>query len=214
MGSPFYDEGMYDDVEIIAQGFMKSSTKGTPGFFLTISPGEYDRNITWYLPDGKEDAVERLLAGLESLGLPLDKLERFTQLDPRSTSHVSFVGYKVTVKCSYDKQSGGGKVYERWEAPYTPGNAPAELDQASIRKLDALFGKKLKSRPKAPPPVATAKAEKAERLSKPAREVTQDVIDKNSPPEEFPAKATNDDIPFAWFLPFLLVIGSGLLSMA
>jgi hypothetical protein len=151
---PHYTEGTYDNVEVTGQAFVKSSAKGTPGFELTILPGEFPRKVTFWLPDGNELSVDIMLRSLEAMGLDLSGVERFSQFDSRSSQHVSFVGQNVSVVCEYE--SANGKTYERWSAPYTPTAKVAEtLDVASIRKLDAMFGKKLKGRmPPAPKPEA------------------------------------------------------------
>lgn len=174
---PSYDQGVYENVEITGQGFSQSKEKKTPYFFLTISPGEYERTISFYLPDGKEDAVDRMLDSLERLGLNMNGLERFAQLDPRSQAHVSFVGSTVTVECKHE--TNNGKTYERWDVPFLGGVKPVELDQPAIRKLDAMFGKKLK-----------AKAATAKPKPKPAKPLSQDIAEAAAAPE------ADDEIPF------------------
>lgn len=193
---PTYQEGVYDSVEVVGQGFTKSSKKGTPGFYLTIRPGEYDRTVTFWLPDGNEQSVDIMLNGLEAMGLDLSGLERFTQLDDRSQNHVSFVGSTVSVQCSYDNQ--GVKVYERWEAPNSGLRQMEQLDQPSIRKLDALFGKKLKGRSAKP---ATANGEKPA----PRPEVGPGVSNAQRAAAQNAPDAQTDDIPFSllWAIPFV-----------
>lgn len=183
---PHYQESIYDGVEIVAQGFTKSTQKGTPGFFIAIRPGEYDRQITFWLPEGKEDAVDRMLTSLEMLGLDLTGLERFTQLDPRSSSHVSFVGCQVSVQCTYE--TSNGKVYERWDVPFSGMKQPETLDEPSIRKLDAMFGKKLKAKASAAKPKPPAP--KAKPAAPPAETLDEEIEEAKDAPEG------TDDIPF------------------
>jgi hypothetical protein len=140
--APHYQEGVYDNVEIVGQGFTRSKQKGTPGFYLEINPGgDYARKLEWWLPGDREDAVDRLLEDLTSLGLPIDKLSSFSQLNPGDPLHVSFVGITVSVKCRHEGQ------YERWST--LRASKPKEVappDPSAIRQLDALFGKKLKGK--------------------------------------------------------------------
>jgi hypothetical protein len=174
---PHFTEGVYDNIEIVGQGFTKSTKKGTPGFYLTIRPGDYDRTITFWLPEGNEQSVDIMLTSLETLGLDLTGLERFTQLDPRSQNHVSFVGLTISAQCTYE--TSNGKTYERWEVPFSGMKQPETLDEPSIRKLDAMFGKKLK-----------AKAETAKPKPKPQKPLSQDIAEAAEAPE------ATDDIPF------------------
>jgi hypothetical protein len=179
----FYEAGTYENVEIVGQGFTQSSTKKTPGFFLAIRPGQYDRTITWWLPEGKEDAIDRMLAGLRTLELPVDSIFHFDQLDPRSSSHVSFAGQTVTVVCKHEAGEGG--MFEKWDAPYI-GRVQEELDDASIRKLDAMFGHKLKGAERAAKPTPKPAASKKPTHAEVAR----------SGEANHPAVAEGEEIPF------------------
>lgn len=137
-----YAEGLYQNVPIIGQGYSKSKEKNTPYFFLTIKPGDYERELRFYLPDGKEDAIDRLFSALERIGFDGSS---FAELDPDNPKFWDFS--QTTIDCECKHEANGGKTYERWELPFAGiAREVAPLDSKDVRKLDALFGKKLKDR--------------------------------------------------------------------
>ena len=137
-----YEPGLYQNVPVVAQGFGESKDKHTPGFFLKIKPGDYEREIWWYLPDGKEDAIDRLMSGLETLGFDGSS---FAELDPASPKFWDFTQTTITAECRHEAYNG--KQVERWQLPFSGvAREVAPLDPKGIRKLDALFGKKLSER--------------------------------------------------------------------
>lgn len=141
-----YQFGIYADVEITGQGFSESPNSHTPCFFFTILPGQYERTMYWYIsrdPAKEEKSLDRLLADLEKLGLDTSRFSRFSQLDPRSREHISYVGARIKVQCSPNEYQG--KTKEQWQVPYTPATKE-ELDKDGVARLDRMFGHKLKDR--------------------------------------------------------------------
>ncbi len=161
--------GRYE-VEVIAQGFGESKNKGTPFFFLEVTPryllknefrtavdGKYNRMITLYLTDKTADRVRKDLAELGWEG------SSFRELDPLVEGHKSFVDTLIIADCQHEGQ------FEKWELPYEPmSSAPKESVPNLSRKLDTLFGKTTaakKPAPKAEParqPAATGAAAKGD----------------------------------------------------
>lgn len=180
---PHYEPGIYENVLVTGQGFGVSSQKKTPFFFLNVKPGDYERQIQWYLPDGNEGCAERLIDDLETLGI---EFGAFAELDPASRTHVSLAGQLITVECRHEEATdGSGRQFERWQLPYAP--KPLEThpaDAAMIRKLDAMFGKALKGKRPAQRQAASA--------AKPAAKApTQEQIN-----QELAGADPAGDIPF------------------
>lgn len=138
----YYEQGIYQNVPITGQGFSESKDKKTPYFFLAIKPGEHERQIQWYIPDGKEDAIDRLLSALETLGFDGGS---FSELDPNSAKFWDFTQITITAECKHEAYNG--KQVERWQLPFAGvAREIVPLDSKQVRKLDALFGAKLKTR--------------------------------------------------------------------
>ena len=139
-----YAARLYENVPIVAQGFCTSKKKETPGFYLVIKPGEYERTITWWLPDGDEAAIDRLFAGLETLGYAG---ESFAQLESTTPGFFDFSQLQISCECKHQNATdGSGKVYEQWQLPFANTNEVTPLDADQIRRLDTLFGRSMKDR--------------------------------------------------------------------
>lgn len=166
-----YARGAYK-AEIIDHGLSEAST-GNPQIWLQcrileflddpqLAIQHYDRTIYWTITDKTIDFV---IEKLEHLGFSDTS---FRQLDRSVEGHHSFVGQEVELFCKVETRDG--KEVEKWDLSRPQGTRNIErLDDASARKLDALFGKKLKERfkktpaqkqPEKPqPPVAVAMAD-------------------------------------------------------
>ena len=64
-------------------------------------------------------------------------------LDPSDANYVSLAGTQFEAECKLEPYDG--QLKEKWGI-YNPGSAPQvkPLDKSAVRKLDSLFGKKLK----------------------------------------------------------------------
>lgn len=159
----YYARGAYK-AEIVAQGLGESST-GNPQFWLQVrileclepaaQPVEqYDRTIFWSITEG---TVEFVCEKLKRLGFTGDK---FSQLDPNDPACQSFVGQEVELFCKLETYEG--KEREKWDlsrgAPSGPNVTP--LDATAARKLDTLFGRKLKEAMRGTAPKANGTAVK------------------------------------------------------
>ena len=143
--STFYDEGRYT-CEITEQAMIKAST-GTPQFVLKfrvlrLADGgkvshQYERSAYRAIT---EKTVEYLKRDLESLGFTGGSLKR---LDPANTDHQSFAGVQWEFDCKHEAHYQTGQPQEKWGVAWNSSGGAIEgepLDQASYRKLDALFG--------------------------------------------------------------------------
>ena len=167
----YYEPGRYV-VQVVDQGFGNSKQKLTPYFCLTVRPiarvisadeqeivrDQYERYIMLYLTD---KTVENVIARLRRLGW--DGMS-FSHLDPENEEYHSFRGAEVLATCEHEQS--GDKTYERWRLPLGGGGRSVhEAEQGITRKLDARFGKVLKStatksgaRPAKKPQAATVAA--------------------------------------------------------
>jgi hypothetical protein len=146
----YYQPGRYV-VQVVDQGFGNSKQKLTPYFCLTIRPiarvitadehealpDSYERYIMLYLTD---KTVDNVIARLRRLGFAGAS---FSQLDPANDKYHSFEGIEIMATCEHEQI--GDKTYERWRLPL--GGSPSfhEAEAGITRKLDARFGKVLKS---------------------------------------------------------------------
>ncbi len=135
-----YEVGEYR-CRVTRQGFSESKQKSTPFFFLEVEflsakgPNQmpakaYKRTLDWYITEGTFDFV---MEKLRSLGWQGSK---FSELDPASEGHHSFVGDEVNV---YVKHDGD---YDQFDLSFTPAGGVEEKAGLSS-KLDKLFGKAL-----------------------------------------------------------------------
>src|SRR5688500_5972121 len=146
----FYQPGRYV-VQVVDQGFGNSKQKLTPYFCLTVRPvariitadehaaisDSYERYIMLYLTD---KTVDNVIARLRRLGW---NGTSFSQLDPSNEKYHSFEGLEIMATCEHEQM--GDKTYERWRLAMGAGPAVHEAEEGITRKLDARFGKVLKS---------------------------------------------------------------------
>jgi len=139
--SVYYPEGAYAG-EIVDQGLSQSSN-GNPQIWLKIlvNGGEqfdnHERTIYWTIT---EKTIDFVLEKLELLGFTG---QSFKNLDLSSDRPQSFVGQTESFWCKIEYYNEQER--ERWDL--SRGEAVAKpLDEADTRRLDALFGKKLKER--------------------------------------------------------------------
>jgi hypothetical protein len=133
-----------------------------------------ERTVYLYLTDKALDMTTDVLT---HLGYDKDTL-RF--LDPNREGFYNFAGKRCDLWCKHEEYNGEQK--EKWSVSMPFADA-TPLDDKELRRLDALFGKALKTRrpfptaPAEPEPVAAAPS------SKPVK------ADRPPPP-------TDDDLPF------------------
>ncbi len=186
---PYYDIGLYVGV-VQSQAVTKAST-GTPQFTMRVKilgypegntyvpvDKQYERTIYMAITEKTVPFVTETLKAMDYKG------SSFSQLDPGHPNHVSFVGEQVTLWCGH-KPDAQGNLRESWMV-----SKPREIEalpDRELRKLDALFGKALKST--SPAKVAT-----------PARNDADDgfIRDEDIPSNmlEDGLEITDDDIPF------------------
>ena len=155
MSGPFYDEGRYT-CRVVAQGIKPAST-GKLMVVLTVQPqarlvrgpeGEepdyctqnYDRDIRLVVNEESEKQQEMMLKKL-----------RYAGFTGTSFKELNLVGADVECEVKHREGTGeyAGKTFEDWDLCLPPmDRKPLEpLDTSTARKLDALFGKKLKDAP-------------------------------------------------------------------
>lgn len=134
---------------ITGQGFPAANEYGMR-FMFRILPngGEYERTAYHPLSDSEGRPAERsdqTIAIFQMLGFGGDDSD-IAQLDPEHPNHFSFIGLEVDAYCQHKQRDDGIEV-ERWYI-----NIPREgpiiepLEKPMARKLNALFGKQLKTR--------------------------------------------------------------------
>lgn len=150
----YYTRGAYK-AEIIGQG-LSTSSSGNAQIWLqarilesiddpNMAIQQYDRTVYWSITEGTIDFV---LEKLDLLGFAGDS---FRQLDPNAANHHSFVGQQVDLFCKIEQYEG--KDREKWDLSRQLSGGPPNvqaLDDADARKLDAMFGRKLKERFRGP----------------------------------------------------------------
>jgi len=130
------------------------SRNGTPQFVLSFRPiGKYDlerpgeellpcedweRSAFFYF---SSRAVDISLEQLHEIGF---RGTSFFELDPETPGFCDFGGLTIDVICEHEAYQGETK--ERWRLARTGGGGleVKKLDDRQTRKLDALFGRKLK----------------------------------------------------------------------
>lgn len=179
----YFAQGAYK-CEVLDQGLSISKTE-KPQIWLQVrvlesidnpelTLNQYERTIYWTLTD---KTIDFTLEKLERLGFSGDS---FRNLDPNVEGHHSFVGQVIDCYCKLETYEG--KEREKWDLSNQSGGArPDPLGDSDARKLDALFGRKLKERFKKP------SARKPAKKSEPVAVGT--VSDVDPPPAD-------DDIPF------------------
>ncbi len=174
----FYTIGEYK-CEVVDQGLSNSKTNN-PQIWLRVRilesidrPDEkvdqYERTIYWTLT---EKTIDFTVEKLELLGFAG---QSFRDLDPNVQGHHSFIGQQIDCYCKHETYEG--KEREKWDLSNPGAKMPDPLSESDARRLDALFGRKLKDRFKKSG--AAAKKEKPVPLA-----------------AEVAAVASDDDIPF------------------
>lgn len=144
-----YDKGVYR-CKVLAQGFGKSKNKGTQFFFLTVQPlalvvseteeelvyENYTRDVVKYLTD---KTIDYVLDDLESIGWSGGQLSELA-------GNQFFVGKEILCLCEHES-ANDGKVYDRFNLyREMVGRSVDPLDASDVRKLDAMFGSKVKEK--------------------------------------------------------------------
>lgn len=106
-----------------------------PDTLIRVTPGQRScfRVIT-------EKTIDYVIEDLKYLGY--DK-PSFGPLDPSSPQHHSFKGQEIDVVCTHEDYEGN--MQERWSLSRGGGLNLKPVDNATMRKLDSLFGGKLKA---------------------------------------------------------------------
>lgn len=170
--SLYYDVGLY--LGQVTSQAMGETKNGNTQFVLTFNVlGKIDQTEPDKLIQCKpgqrscfmvftEKTIDFLLEQLQSIGFHKPS---FSFLDPSRPDHQSFVGQEIEFWCKHSEYEG--KWSEKWSISNGGGGlnlTPAK--PAAIRKLDALFEKKLKAlakdAPKAEPAPQNANAEPGE----------------------------------------------------
>ena len=139
---------------------LSAAKTGTPQFFVTFTPlgrvdpskpddtenliacEDWERTIFRAITENTIDFVVR---DLKALGYSKDT---FDQLDPEHKDAHSFADMEIRVTCKHEEYQGKNK--ERWDFAFGDGFKPKEMEAGGVKKLNALFGKKLKEVVKAP----------------------------------------------------------------
>lgn len=155
---PFYAEGAYmGDVTDVAVGESKNGHPMVTLKFLPVSSvssyldddgqivasltptlKQYERTTRVVIKEDDERSLEFALLKLRTAGW---QGESFREID-------TLRGESINLTCHHEEGTGqyAGKVFERWELPLPPRESePLESDTSVARKLDALFGRKLKT---------------------------------------------------------------------
>lgn len=156
---PFYEKGLYV-CRVVQQGH-GTSKNGNPMILLGIEP----HYLVLHNPDGSEElelttqryerTVRLVVATDDQKDYALLKL-RHAGFVGTSFSELNLIG--ADVRCQCDHQPGQGehadRVYEQWDLQLPPRERQElePLDKAAARKLDALFGRRLKAGGSQPAP--------------------------------------------------------------
>jgi len=145
-----YDPGRYKAV-VAAQAMSETKTQKTqfvlsfdllgmcdptqPDSLIRVTPGQRScfRVLT-------EKTIDYFLEDLKHLGY--DK-PSFGPLDPSHPQHHSFKGQEIDVICAHEEYEGN--MQERWSLSRGGGLNLKPVDNAALRKLDSLWGGKLKA---------------------------------------------------------------------
>jgi hypothetical protein len=181
-----YDQGQYMAV-VTQQGF-KESTNGNPVIVLKVKPYlhfQYDSSGVEIEDNLPSDSWERsifLTVTKKTTDFVLKKL-RAAGFEGSSFRELDLQGKSVRCRCSHGTDNNGADR-EEWDLVYEYESKPLEpLDSAAARKLDALFGRELKT---PVTPVDTSKM-------KPSHAAA---VHAQQPPEQDAAMATEEDVPF------------------
>ena len=198
---PFYEPGFYL-CNVDSHAFQESKN-GNPMIVFKVTPearlysafdaaGEptesqtplaksYQRTSRLTILTDSEQSMDFALMKLREAGF---EGNRFADLD--------LVNCRVRMECTHEPGKGeyAGSTFERWEFPLPPRESvPLESDDKIAKRLDNLFGKKLKA----------SASDKPKATAKPAPEEKPDTSGDNLKPND-PSKLgtpiEDDDIPF------------------
>lgn len=176
-------------IQITNQGFGEANNENrTPFFFIefrVLAELVGKENPQQVIHDKQYPRTIELMFSNKSIEYVRKKLARlgwtgddFEELDPHRRPFHSFIDKQTEAKCEHEDG------WERWDLVWDGDSSkPKESVEGVARKLNALFGKSRTSTPPAQPTAQPAAA--------PA-----DATKAASPPD--------DDIPFAWLLPFVV----------
>lgn len=167
-----YQVGMYK-ARITGQRFDKTKNENTV-IVLDIMPqvdggdGQYGRSLQWVVTDKTIDFVVDKLRRVGFAG------QSFAELDTSSAKFYDLSGQVIDVYCNHSE-----KGYEEWDLPRpvaTRQQMPSGERQTVTARLDALFGKKLRTGvPAASKPTPAAKPKTDEELKQEAEAVDDTV---------------------------------------
>lgn len=144
-----HEPGRYH-AEIVGQQ-MAESSNGNPQLILVIrllgKLDPADPETMHHCPADErrvfmtitQKTIDFVLRDLKALGFSKSS---FSFLDPNTDGYHDFRGTEVDVSCQHDTYQG--EVKEKWQLALNGGFEAKPLDKKNLRKLDSLFGKKLK----------------------------------------------------------------------
>lgn len=154
MSTLTYENGGRYRGKITNWGLSPSSGKGTPQFWVSFIPiyqiNPMDPEDTKTCPSEErtifrpitEGTIDYVAQDLEKLGY--DRAD-FDGLDPNSSAAFSFKDTEFDAVCRHDTYEG--KTREKWEFAFGGGLQLTPLATNEVKKLNALFGKRLKGKP-------------------------------------------------------------------
>jgi len=152
---------------------------------------QYERSMWKSITDKTIDWLKQDVQYLLEQGGLDDSFDRMDRLDSQTPGCLQFIGIKCQARCN--SNTFEGKTTDKWGLGYEPeGGKKLDinlLDNAGVRKLDALFGKQLKSNsaPKSAPPPADQNQQNPATEIGPQSSYTAADVD---------AVAADKDIPF------------------
>ena len=169
MNGPFYEPGYYA-CTVTQQAWGKSKNdhpqlifKHKPEYLVNAFIGDdgevqqtrkrtaqqYERTIYLTFPAHSEQAMDFALMKLRHAGFEGDDLRE-----------LNFAGQEILVECKHaPSNKEPGQLFESWELPLPPRESePMDSDDSVARKLNTLFGRKLKAGAKSEPSANVAEA--------------------------------------------------------
>jgi hypothetical protein len=153
-----------------------------------LSCSQYERSIFRTIT---EKTIEYVLEDLAALGFTGTSYQQLSLDHPQC---VDLRGTEIALFCNHEednREEHAGEIRERWSiARASSGPKVDTLDNSDARKLDAMFGKQLKSQSKAI--IDRKKVEESEApAEQPAAPLTPEAV-----ATEAAANENKDDIPF------------------
>lgn len=149
--SVFYNQGLY--LGTVVSQAMSETSNGNPQFVLTFNVvGKVDQtqpDTILSCQEGQrsvfmvftEKTIDFSLEALKSIGFYKPS---FSFLDPSRPDHQSFVGKEIEVWCAHKPYEN--ELREKWTISNGGGGLNLKpIQSATMRKLDSMFGGKLKS---------------------------------------------------------------------